>query len=442
MSSFSKVAWKEGLFLQPQHLQQADRYAERLIRSRTEAITPYPWGLTEFQMDRDLAQQGRIALRRVAGIMPDGTCFDAPGIDPLPVPVPIEDDAKDLAVWLTLPDASQNGRDVGIGAGSETTRFVLDAVTVADNASEQRLEQPVEVAHPRLELDVRQTPKPGYQCLKIARIAEVRDGVVAFDDQLPPPALIIGVHPVIVGFLSRVTGWVEAKLQSLARYAADPTSGGMQAADYMMLTTLNREITGLRHLSTMRNVHPERLFDKLIALAGELASFDGADRMARTYGPYDHAALRDSFQPVVQDIQRFLSRDLGRAVRLDLRQVRQNAFIAEVADRNLFRDATFVIEVASSRPLGQVQAQFPQLCKLGPSTEMSVIVKNNLPGIPLLHLPNPPRQIRVISSNVYFLLDKNTPLWPAFSTAPAIGMHFAGDWPDLKMELWAIPEKA
>jgi type VI secretion system protein ImpJ len=42
---------------------------------------------------------------------------------------------------------------------------------------------------------------------------------------------------------------------------------------------------------------------------------------------------------------------------------------------------------------------------------------------------------------VYFLLEKKTPLWQEFSTAPAIGMHFAGDWPDLKLELWAIPEK-
>ena len=33
MSWFSKVAWKEGLFLQPQHLQQSDRYLENLIRA-------------------------------------------------------------------------------------------------------------------------------------------------------------------------------------------------------------------------------------------------------------------------------------------------------------------------------------------------------------------------------------------------------------------------
>jgi len=209
-----------------------------------------------------------------------------------------------------------------------------------------------------------------------------------------------------------------------------------------MLMVLNREIAILRHYAKSHAVHPERMYEKLISFSGELSTFNDGDRMARDYGTYDHGDPKATFTPVVQDIQRLLARDVGRAVRLDLKQVRQNSYIAEVADRNLFRDATFVVEVEVGKPLTQVQQQFPQLCKLGPNTRMSEIVMNNLPGINLVHLPNPPRQIRVVSTNVYFLLEKNTPLWQEFSTAPAIGMHFAGDWADMKLELWAIPEKS
>ena len=443
MSWFSKVAWKEGLFLQPQHLQQADRYVEKLIQSRTEVITPYPWGVSEMVVDRDMAQQGRFGLRIVTGIMPDGTPFDAPNAAALPTPVEVPEDAKGLFVWLTLPDASQNGQDVGIGEAAATTRYVLSSDNVADNASAARVEQVVETAVPRLELDVRKSTKPGYQCLRIARINEVRDGVISLDDTVPPPALILAVHPVMEGFLTRVIGWIEAKLSSLARYASDPSSGGgMQATDYLMLMLLNREIGVLRHMAHSRAVHPERLYEKLVGLAGELATFDQGERMARDYGAYDHGDPKATFTPVVQDIQRLLSRDVGRAVRLNLQQVRQNSYLAEVSDRNLFRDATFVLEVESGRQLTQVQQQFPQLAKVGPNTRMREIVQNNLPGIDLVHLPNPPRQIRVVSTNVYFLLEKNTPLWQEFSTAPAIGMHFAGDWPELKLDLWAIPEKS
>ncbi|MDO5622824.1 MAG: type VI secretion system baseplate subunit TssK [Paracoccus sp. (in: a-proteobacteria)] len=443
MSWFSKVAWKEGLFMQPQHLQQADRYHEYLVHARTRLITPYPWGVAELSIDRDRAQQGMLALRAVSGIMPDGTPFNAPDTGPLPVPAPVPDDAAGQFLWLTLPDVSPNMRDVSpYEEEGATTRWGIVAQTVSDTASSLRSEQMLELAVPRLELAIRKTPRPGYQNLRLARIAEVRDGVVSLDETMPPPALVIGAHPQILGYLTRVIGWIEARLESLARYATDPSAGGgLQASDYLMLMALNRNIGVLRHMSRTFALHPEALYGALIGLAGELTTFDGSNRHAPDYPPYDHDDPKASFNEIVADIQRLLSRDVGRAIRLPLKEVRQNSYLAEVPDRNLFREATFIIEVESAKPLTQVQSQFPELCKVGPNTRMAQIVNNNLPGVGLHHLPNPPRQIRVLSSNVYFRLEKNTPLWAEFSTAPAIGMHFAGDWPGLKLDLWAVPER-
>ncbi|MFV0410675.1 MAG: type VI secretion system baseplate subunit TssK [Paracoccus sp. (in: a-proteobacteria)] len=442
MSWFSKVAWKEGLFMQPQHLQQADRYVENLINARTRLLTPYPWGISDLTIDRDTCQQGRIALRSVSGIMPDGTPFDAPGTGPLPLPVDVPDDAAGQYAWLTLPDSSPNMRDMApYQEEGSSTRWGVLTESVSDTSAASRNEQVLELAVPRLEVAIRKTPRPGYQNLCLARISEVRDGVVTLDETAPPPALVIGAHPQILGYLTRVIGWIEARLESLARFAADPSAGGgMQAADYLMLMTLNRNIGQLRHLSKTFALHPEMLYRSLIALAGELSTFDGANRMTPDYPPYDHEDPKESFAPIVADIQRLLSREIGRAIRLPLQQVRQNSYLAQIADRNLFREAMFIIEVQSSKPLAQVQSQFPQLCKVGPNTRMAEIVNNNLPGIELQHMPNPPRQIRVISTHVYFRLEKNSPLWREFSVAPAVGMHFAGDWPDLQLEFWAVPE--
>ena len=114
--------------------------------------------------------------------------------------------------------------------------------------------------------------------------------------------------------------------------------------------------------------------------------------------------------------------------------------VTPIRDRALFQHATFVIEVSSARALTEIQQQFPHLFKIGPSTKMQEIVHAQLPGIPLIYTATPPRQIRALSDHVYFRLDKNTPLWAEFSQAPAVGLHFSGDWPDLKMEVWAIRE--
>ncbi|MDF1872447.1 type VI secretion system baseplate subunit TssK [Vannielia sp.] len=441
MSWFSKVAWKEGLFLQPHHFQQSDRYFEKLVEARTRLASPYPWGFSQIEIDRDVAQQTKFGLRSATGIFPDGTPFDMPGISQLPDPVEIPEGSEGLSVWLTMPMTQVNGREVGTDdEASRAARYRLSAETVADSTASMRLEEAIEVAHPRVEFDVRKTEKPGYNCLRLAKVVEVRDKNVIFDEKFAPPVLTVQAHPVVAGWIERVVGWVETKLESLARYASDPSSGGgLQATDYFMLLVLNREIGLLRHYRHSRFIHPEELYQLFLRLAGELWTFD-KDRLAPEYKPYDQDNLEEVFEPITRDIQRLLSRDVGRAVRLDLQELHPGSFIAKVTDRNLFRDASFVIEVSADKPLTQIQQQFPALCKVGPNTQMNAIVNSALPGLELVHLPTPPRQIRAVSSHVYFNIDKNNPMWREFSTAPAIGMHFAGDWPDLKLELWGIQE--
>ena len=53
MSWDNKVVWSEGLFLRPQHLQQSDRYVEKLVRSRTAGLRGYGWGLTHLRLNRE-----------------------------------------------------------------------------------------------------------------------------------------------------------------------------------------------------------------------------------------------------------------------------------------------------------------------------------------------------------------------------------------------------
>ena len=94
MSWYSKVAWSEGLFLRQHHLQQSDRYFERLVENRTHYISPYPWGFASLEIDRDLAQQNKFALRRASGVFQDGTPFDMPGSSPLPQAIDLPEGAE------------------------------------------------------------------------------------------------------------------------------------------------------------------------------------------------------------------------------------------------------------------------------------------------------------------------------------------------------------
>ena len=79
MSWTNRVIWQEGMFLRAQHFQQQDRWLEALVRGRTGMLRPYPWGMTEYAIDRDLLATGRFALSSGAGVFEDGTLFVIPG---------------------------------------------------------------------------------------------------------------------------------------------------------------------------------------------------------------------------------------------------------------------------------------------------------------------------------------------------------------------------
>ncbi|HEU4517984.1 MAG TPA: type VI secretion system baseplate subunit TssK [Microvirga sp.] len=442
MSWHSKLVWSEGLFLRPHHLQQSDRYLENLIESRVRHVTPYPWGFSALEIDRDLAQQSKFGLRRATGIMPDGTPFDLPATSPLPPPIEVPETAAKHLAWIMLPIGAPNTREVEDAAAESASRYVPATEMLIDSTSPLRIEEEIDVAHPRLSFELRKTAKPGYVGLSVARVLEVRDRTIVFDEKFAPPLLTCAAHPVVDGWIDRVIGWMDNKVEELARYAADPTAGGgLQSADYFVLQLLNRHIPVLKHFRRSRYVHPERLFEELLRIAGELATFATPERRARAYPAYDHDDLEEVFMPVVRDIQDFLSAQMGRrAIRLEIIERAPNAFVSTIRDRTLFRNATLVLEVAARRPLTEIQSQFPHLFKVGPNTKMNEIVHAHLPGVNLIHLPTPPPQIRAITDHVYFYLDRTSPLWPEFSTASSLGMHFSGDWPELQLELWAVLE--
>src|SRR5262249_7865337 len=183
MSWYSKVLWSEGLFLRPHHLQQNDRYVEHLIEKRVRHVTPYPWGFDQLEIDQDLAQQSKFGLRRASGMMPDGTPFDLPGDNPIPEAIEVPDGAAGQIAWLMMPLAAPNTREVDDRAAGRASRYIRSAETFIDSTSSLRIEEEVEIALPRLSYELRKTAKPGYMGLGIARILEVRDKNVLFDER-------------------------------------------------------------------------------------------------------------------------------------------------------------------------------------------------------------------------------------------------------------------
>jgi len=120
----NKVVWTEGLFLQPQHLQQHDRYFERLVRVSTAALRPFSWGLTQLELDNDLLTLGKFAVRSAVGVLPDGTPFSVPDDVDHPRPLDLAETARNNIVYLLLPTRQPAGTETAPADQRETEELV------------------------------------------------------------------------------------------------------------------------------------------------------------------------------------------------------------------------------------------------------------------------------------------------------------------------------
>jgi type VI secretion system ImpJ/VasE family protein len=445
MSSSQRVAWREGQFLRPQHFQQSDRAGEARLRARLDSVRPYPWGLTELIIDEDMATLGKFAIVRARGVMPDGTAFSIPDELPPPEPLDMPPDTRDAVVSLTLPAALVGAVEFEEteNAGVEA-RYVVDEAEVTDAFSETRTAETIEVGRPNLRFGVTRDQTYGRVCLGLVRVRELQSKRLMFDDKFIPPSQDIAASLRLKGGLSDIVGRAEQRADELALRAVEATDGGAETfASFLLLQALNRWVPMLRHIDSLPMVHPERLFESLAGLAGEIATLIRPERKAPRLPHYDHEDLQLSFDALFDLLQSMLSAVFDRsAVQLQLEQAGPGAWVSTIVDRNLYQHGYFYLAVNAAASADEIRAMFPSIAKLGAVEKMRSIVDSALPGVPLRHTPTPPPQLRVLPGYVYFELDRGVPDWRDFATATAMGLHVAGEWPQLKLELWCVKKAA
>lgn len=445
MAGGRRVAWREGQFLRPQHFQQLDRAVDARLNARVDSLGPYRWGLTDLVIDEDMAALGKFTVVRARGVMPDGTPFSIPDDLPPPDPLDLPADTRDAVISLTLP-ASQVGATEfreSDGAAAEV-RYLVDESDVLDGYSEERSAEPIELARPNLRFGVTRDQTYGRVCLGLVRVRELQQKRVMFDDRYIPPSQDIAASRRLTAGLTDITGRVEQRADELALRAVESTDGGAETfASFLLLQALNRYVAILRHIDTLPNLHPERLFETLAGLAGEIATLVKPERKGPVLPRYDHENLQLCFDPLFDLLQSMLSAVFDRsAVQLPLNEAGPGAWVSTIVDRNLYQHGYFYLAVNAAAAVDEIRGGFPAMAKLGAVEKMRAIVDSALPGVPLRHTPTPPPQLRVLPGYVYFELDRGVPDWRDFATSTALGLHVAGEWPQLRLELWCVKRAA
>jgi type VI secretion system protein ImpJ len=440
MTWTNRVVWQEGMFLRAQHFQQQDRWLEMLVRARTAALRPHPWGIVEMAIDRDLLATGRFALSSAIGVFEDGTPFAIPGETDHPPPLDLPESTRNAIVYLAAP-IRQPGA-VEIAMNGTDGRYMLRDFEAYDTHSASPQPAPLLIARLRLRYMLETEERSGHLCIGLARITEVAaDRRATLDDRWIAPSLMCSAALPLSGLISEFSGMLNQRGEALAARMTAPggSRGVAEFGDFLLLQTVNRWQKLLAHWADSGNIHPEDLYSAFVQMAGELATFTEATRRPNSYPAYRHDDLQRSFAPVVADLRRSLSAVLEQnAVAIPLQERRHGVRVGAITDRSILRAASFVLTVQADMQTETLRRLFPSQVKIGAVEHIRELVNVAIPGIAVRPLPVAPRQIPFYAGASYFELDRNSPHWQQMQASGGFAIHVSGDFPNLSMELWAI----
>ncbi len=442
MGDRSRVVWSEGMFLRPQHFQQAERHREYATHLRALGGEGHFWGFSSLALDTASLAIGKVAIARASGVLPDGTPFSFPDPHQPPKAIDISETLKGKRILLCLPVYRTGSEEVSFEDDVRSlARYSVDEEDAADQNSVGGEPAPIQIAHLRLRLLAEDEVPEGWMTIGVCHVTERRNDLsVALGDTFIPTLVMAHESAVLSGFLRELAGLLRHRGEALAARLSSPGKGGVsEIADFLMLQLVNRYEPLITHLSQLRTLHPERLFAELLALAGDFTTFTRDSRRPGDYPSYNHDDLAACFTPLMQDLRRSLSMVLEQnAFQIELLERAYGVRVAVIADKELIKSAVFVLAVSSDSPGEQVRKLFPTQVKIGPVEKIRDLVNLHLPGVGLRPLPVAPRQIPYHAGNNYFELDTSSEFWRGLERSGGLAMHIAGDWPGLKLEFWAI----
>jgi type VI secretion system protein ImpJ len=320
-------------------------------------------------------------------------------------------------------------------------RHAIREFEIRDTTSEAGGTALLEVAPLRARLMLSHEPLEGYARLPIAHITERRaDQRVVLNDAFIPTVLDARVAPVLATFLVELQGLLHQRGEALAgRVSATGRGGAAEIADFLMLQAINRYEPLATHFVSGGVLHPEDFYRLCVCMAGELATFTSTSKRPIALPAYRHEQLRESFEPVMAALRAAFGTVLDQsALAIPIEPKKYGLSLAVVADRTLYKSAVFILAVRADMPSEELRQRFPVQLKLAPAEKIRDHVNLGLPGIALHAVPVAPRQIPYHAGFVYFELDQSGDMWAQLASSGGIGMHVAGEFPGLKMELWAI----
>jgi type VI secretion system protein ImpJ len=442
----AKLLWGEGLFLRPQHFQQQDRYHEARLNQTAAALHPYAWGVRKLIVDHDALRHDVLRIEELSVLFPDGEVYRAPDGDPLPLQVRLGElpaGLQGVTFHAALPSLKAWGENYTLEGDLHADARFSSHERETQDLYTRAAEAPITYLRKSLKLVADTEPLEAYDSFPLVRLRRVPTGGFEADPGFVPPSLSIDAAPGLHLNLARLMEKLLAKVNALYGHMREPSKNvieirGGDVSAFWLLHTASTGYAALSHYLGHRELHPERLFGELLALAGGLMTYSRSYRL-EDLPSYVHADPGPQFARLDGIIRDLLDTVISsRYFTIVLNRERPSYYLGALDSGRINLQTTLYLAVSADMPALQLVDVVPLQFKVGAPEDVDKFVLSALPGVKLVHAPQVPAAVPVRPDTYYFILENRGMLYETMLKAQAISIYVPNGIRDLRLELIAV----
>lgn len=428
----AKILWSEGLFLRPQHFQQQDRYHEARMHATALAAQPMLWGVQQLELDSSALANGKLRLLAFKALFREGELFDAPGSDPLPPAIDLQAlpaEVQEITYYAAMPS---HEADRFAQAERETADLFSDALP----AGLTYLRRQVRLVSER-------EPRGAYDSFPLLHLRRVVSGSFELDPLFMPPSLSISATPRLKLLLDQLMDALQAKASALQGHMREPSRNVIEfrsgdVSSFWLLHTVSTAAATLLHFLRHPTLHPERLYQSMLGLAGGLMTYSRLVHLGNLPA-YEHAAPGPSFLQLDGLIRELLDTVISaRYFAVALNEDKPGYHSGKLDSGKISAGATLYLAIAAAMPGLELVDAVPLRVKVGAPDDVEQCVLSAMPGVKLLHAAQVPSAIPVRPDTYYFALENRGVLYEQMIKAQSISIYVPAGIKELRLELLVV----
>lgn len=429
----NKVIWHEGLFLKPQHFQIQDEYFETLIYQLCSVIQTNFYGFSQLEIDEEKLKIGKISIKNATGIFPEGTYFNFPAADLIPVDLEISEDMYEQEIFLAL------GYHGEINIGGEdpqdlnTIRKYQEQVIVVRDRFPMKKDQTVNeveinIAKIKTMLTPTKLNNNNLTYLGVCKIKKINfNKEITLCEKYIPPCIDFRVSKALKNFIDDLIVIFQKTKSKIQNQLKKVNINEDSNIFYLWILKLIDK--GFRYLNLNREnlVHPRNIFDFLYQLKNELEIFIFKGKTNENLIFYRHEKLHTLFSPLFLELKNVCEKiNFNSAISFSFEKSTLGIWESKKIDHISLNEFEFILAIQADWSDEQSISKFLTHCKIASIYDIQNLVKHSLPGIELYHLPTIPKKILSESKTFYFSINKNNALWTSFIDSKELAMHISG----------------